>query len=199
MSVGLIKLEQQISRLKQQAVQFDAAKWFDKNRYMQAQPSLFDTRVFRTKSLKLSDYVDEISEAMTHLPPSEQRHAFAFAIERIGSQMEAVLKVLKSTPVWAKENKLNTPKKAKVYKKAVQKIMQSSHELYQELSQNHEFERRLQEMIDLRRLQMDKANGNEAAKLNAEILALHARLGRCRKAITATEQKIQEVEKSQNR
>ncbi|WP_017216241.1 primosomal replication protein [Pseudoalteromonas sp. NJ631] len=199
MSTGLIKLEQQVSRLKQQAAQFDSAKWFDKNRYMQAQPSLFDARVFRTKSLKLSDYVEEIAEALSHLPPSEQRHAFTFAIERIGSQMEAVLKVLKSTPVWAKENKLNTPKKAKVYKKAVQKIMQSSHELYQELSQNHEFERRLQEMIDLRRLQMDKADPTQAAKLNAEILALHARLGRCRKAISATEQKIQEVEKSQSR
>ncbi|AUJ70763.1 MULTISPECIES: primosomal replication protein [Pseudoalteromonas] len=199
MSTGLIKLEQQVSRLKQQAAQFDSAKWFDKNRYMQAQPSLFDARVFRTKSLKLSDYVEEIAEAMSHLPPSAQRHAFTFAIERIGSQMEAVLKVLKSTPVWAKENKLNTPKKAKVYKKAVQKIMQSSHELYQELSQNHEFERRLQEMIDLRRLQMDKADPTQAAKLNAEILALHARLGRCRKAISATEQKIQEVEKSQSR
>lgn len=199
MSTGLIKLEQQVSRLKQQAAQFDSAKWFDKNRYMQAQPSLFDARVFRTKSLKLSDYVEEIAEALSHLPPSEQRHAFTFAIERIGSQMEAVLKVLKSTPVWAKENKQNTPKKAKVYKKAVQKIMQSSHELYQELSQNHEFERRLQEMIDLRRLQMDKADPTQAAKLNTEILALHARLGRCRKAISATEQKIQEVEKSQSR
>ncbi len=199
MSVGLFKLQQQLDRLKQQAAEFDNAKWFDKNRYIQAQPSLFDTRVFRTKSLKLSDYVDEIAEGMSHLPPSEQRYAFAFAIERIGSQIQAILKVLKSTPVWAKENKNKAPKKAKVYKKAVQKIMQSSHELYQELSQNHEFERRLKEMIDIRQQQMDKASPQQASKLNGEILALHGRLGRCRKAISVTEQKIQEVEKNQNR
>ena len=77
--------------------------------------------------------------------------------------------------------------------------MQSSHELYQELSQNHEFERRLQEMIDIRKQQLSSASTAEANKINHEILALHARLGRCRKAITATEDKIQQVEKQQNR
>jgi primosomal replication protein N'' len=77
--------------------------------------------------------------------------------------------------------------------------MQSSHELYQELSQNHEFERRLQEMIDIRKQQLSSANSTQASKLNQEILVLHARLGRCRKAISATEDKIQQVEKQQNR
>lgn len=199
MSQAIVKLQQQIEQLAQHAHQFDKAKWFDKNRYIQAQPSLFAHSVFATKSLKLCDYVDEIKEAFARLPSPEKRHAYAFALEKLSTQIEAVIKVLKSTPVWAKENKFTKPKKAKVYKQAVKKIMQSSHELYQELSQNHEFERRLQEMIDMRKQQLASANSTQASKINQEILALHARLGRCRKAITATEDKIQQVEKQQNR
>ena len=199
MSQAIVKLQQQIEQLAQHAHQFDKAKWFDKNRYIQAQPSLFAHSVFATKSLKLCDYVDEIKEAFARLPSPDKRHAYAFALEKLSTQIEAVIKVLKSTPVWAKENKFTKPKKAKVYKQAVKKIMQSSHELYQELSQNHEFERRLQEMIDVRKQQLASASKAEASKINQEILALHARLGRCRKAITATEDKIQQVEKQQNR
>ena len=199
MSQAIVKLQQQIEQLAQHAHQFDKAKWFDKTRYIQAQPSLFAHSVFATKSLKLCDYVDEIKEAFARLPSPDKRHACAFALEKLSTQIEAVIKVLKSTPVWAKENKFTKPKKAKVYKQAVKKIMQSSHELYQELSQNHEFERRLQEMIDIRKQQLASASEAEASKINQEILALHARLGRCRKAITATEDKIQQVEKQQNR
>ncbi|CAM4309716.1 primosomal replication protein [Pseudoalteromonas byunsanensis] len=199
MSNALDKLHQQLARLGEQAQQFDNAKWFDKNRYIQAQPSLFDRTVFATKSLLLCDYVDEIKAEVKYLPPMEKRHAYSFAVQRIATQIEAIIKVLKSTPVWAKENKNNFSKKSKVYRKAVQKIMQSSHELYQELSQNYEFERRLQEMIEMRREKLDKANTDEAQKINQEILALHARLGRCRKAISETEVKIQQVEKQQNR
>lgn len=199
MSQAIVKLQQQIEQLAQHAHQFDKAKWFDKNRYIQAQPSLFAHSVFATKSLKLCDYVDEIKEAFARLPSPEKRHAYAFALEKLSTQIEAVIKVLKSTPVWAKEKKFTKPKKAKVYKQAVKKIMQSSHELYQELSQNHEFERRLQEMIDIRKQQLLSASTTEASKINQEILSLHARLGRCRKAITATEDKIHQVEKQQNR
>ena len=199
MSHALQKLHHQVTYLGEQAIQFDNAKLFEKNRYIQAQPSLFDRTVFATKSLQLNDYVLEIKSALDHLPSPDKRHAYAFALNKITAQVEAILKVLKSTSVWAKENKSHYPKKAKVYKAAVKKIMQSSHELYQELSQNHEFERRLMQMIEGRKEQLHKAASEQASILNQEILTLHARLGRCRKAISATEEKIQKAEKQQNR
>ena len=65
--------------------------------------------------------------------------------------------------------------------------------------QNHEFERRLVLMIEERKLKLDAASPAKATEINKEILALHARLGRCRKAISATEDKIQQVEKQQLR
>ncbi|MBH0015969.1 MULTISPECIES: primosomal replication protein [unclassified Pseudoalteromonas] len=198
---ALDKLRQQVATLKQQADQFDKAKLFSKNRYMQAQPSLFDRAVFSTKSMNLVDYVIEIEDEVSRLPPSEHRHAYTYALERIGAQVQAVFNVIKSTPIWVKENKSHYKPRPKqtVYKQAVQKIMQSSHELYDELKQNHEFERRLVLMIEERKMQMDKASPAKAQKLNLEILSTHARLGRCRKAISATEDKIQQVEKQQLR
>ncbi|TMO66556.1 primosomal replication protein [Pseudoalteromonas aurantia] len=199
MTTALSKLHHQVDYLAQQAEQFDNAKWFAKNRYIQAQPSLFDRTVFATKSLQLTDYVDEIKVTLTALPEPQKRHAYAFALEKIATQIEAVIKVLKSTSVWAKENKAHYPKKAKVYRSAVKKVIQSSQELYQELSQNHEFERRLIEMVELRKVQLNNANPTQAHALNQEILTLHARLGRCRKAISATEEKIQLAEKQQTR
>lgn len=195
------KLCEQIARLKHQATQFDQSNLFAKNRYMQAQPSLFDRGVFTTKSMKLADYVSEIEDELKSLPPAEHRHAYQYALERITQQVQAVFNVIKSTPVWAKENKYSFKPKTKpqVYKQAVQKMMQSSHELYDELKQNHEFERRLVLMIEERKLKLDAASVAKAAEINQEILALHARLGRCRKAISATEDKIQQVEKQQLR
>ncbi|AXV64910.1 primosomal protein [Pseudoalteromonas lipolytica] len=195
------KLCEQIARLKHQATQFDQSNLFAKNRYMQAQPSLFDRGVFTTKSMKLADYVSEIEDELKSLPPAEHRHAYQYALERITQQVQAVFNVIKSTPVWAKENKYSFRPKTKpqVYKQAVQKMMQSSHELYDELKQNHEFERRLVLMIEERKLKLDAASAAKAAEINQEILALHARLGRCRKAISATEDKIQQVEKQQLR
>ena len=53
---ALDKLRQQVATLKQQAEQFDKAKLFSKNRYMQAQPSLFDRAVFSTKSMNSVSY-----------------------------------------------------------------------------------------------------------------------------------------------
>ena len=199
--MALDKLRQQVATLKQQAEQFDKAKLFSKNRYMQAQPSLFDRAVFSTKSMNLVDYVIEIEDEVSRLPPSEHRHAYTYALERIGAQVQAVFNVIKSTPIWVKENKSHYKPSSKqtVYKQTVQKIMQSSHELYDELKQNHEFERRLVLMIEERKMQMDKASPAKAQKLNLEILSTHARLGRCRKAISATEDKIQQVEKQQLR
>ncbi|MBQ4831669.1 primosomal replication protein [Pseudoalteromonas sp. MMG010] len=195
------KLQQQIDILKQQALKFDGAKLLSKNRYMQAQPSLFDRCVFSTKSMNLADYVIEIEEELARLPDSSHRHAYAYALERISNQVHAVFNVIKSTPIWEKENKSQYKPRAKqkVFKQVVNKAMQSSHELYDELKQNHEFERRLILMIEERKLQIKTASSVQAQKINQEILTTHARLGRCRKAISATEDKIQQLEKQQLR
>lgn len=190
------RLLTQLTRLKHDCKQFDNAKLLQKNYFMKKQTSLFDIHLFASKSLLLTDYLNEIEGAVEQLPQHSQRHSYRFAVEKINDQIDAIIKMLQATPVWQKESHTRRKPKKAQYKQAVQTIVQSSQELYQELSQNHEFERRLAEMIQIRNMQLDTATPEQTNALNQEILALHARLGRCRKAITATEDKIQKLEKA---
>ena len=101
--------------------------------------------------------------------------------------MQAVFNVIKSTPIWEKENKSTykprskTNNKSAPYQQAVKQIMQPAHELYDELKQNHEFERRLVLMVEECKLRMQNVGPVKAKAINLEILALHGRLGRCRR------------------
>ncbi len=187
------RISQQIAQLKVDCAKFDDAKLLQKNSYMRTKTRLFDDHIFTSKSLLLSDYLEEVEENLSRLPEPEKRRSYQFAIEKIDQQLTAIIRMLKSTSVWQKES--NTLRTKPKYQRAVQQIMQSSQELYHELSQNHEFERRLLEMIEVRQSQIASAPHQQAAAINKEILALHARLGRCRKAISATEEKIQRLEK----
>lgn len=186
-------LLQQIERLKVSCQQFDEQKLFKSERFIRNQHGLFEHHLFRTKSIKLTDYLTEVVENIDSLPPTEHRHAHRFALETIAQQVEAIITALKATSVWQKEQQF---KPVARYKKVVKKIIQSSQDLYRELSQNHEFERRLLEMIELRQNEILNCSDARATELNKEILVLHGRLGRCRKAITAVEEKIQLAEKS---
>ena len=192
-SSQLNQLKLQIDKLRQSCQQFDKKELFKSERFVKKQHGLFEHHLFRTKSTKLVDYLNEVIENIEHIPGNERRHAQRFALESISQQIEAIITTLKATSVWQKEN---TFKPKQVYKKAVKKIIQSSQELYGELSQNQEFERRLQEMIEIRQNEKINANIDRATELNKEILVLHGRLGRCRKAITAVEEKIQQAEKA---
>jgi len=194
---ALERLGIQIEKIKRDAKSFDNAKWFDKNRYMRSKHRLFDPTLFNSRSMILLDYVDELSQTYINLPPTTHRRTYEYAIARLTAQLEAVIRVLKSTPVWQKDLDANKfVKKKTYYKKAVKKIMQSSHELHQELSKNKEFERRLLAMIEDKKALLHKARGDKASEINLDILATHGRLGRCRKAISATEDKIKVAEKT---
>ena len=193
----LERLNIQIEKIKYDAKRFDNAKWFDKNRYMRSKHRLFDPTLFNTRSMILLDYVDEVSESYANLPPIHHRRSYEYAIDRLTAQLEAVIRVLKSTPVRQKDLDANKIiKKKTYYKQAVQKIMQSSHELHQELAKNKEYERRLLAMIEDKKALLHKASGDKANEINLDILTTHGRLGRCRKAISATEEKIKIAEKT---
>lgn len=193
----LERLNIQIAKIKRDAKSFDNAKWFDKNSYMRSKHRLFDPTLFNTRSMILLDYVDELIETYKNLPPIAHRRSYEYAIERLTAQLEAMIRVLKSTPVWQKDLDVNKfVKKKTYYKKAVKKIMQSSHDLHQELAKNKEFERRLLVMIEDKKALLHRTRGDKASEINLEILSTHGRLGRCRKAISATEDKIKLSEKT---
>ena len=51
-------------------------------------------------------------------------------------------------------------------------------------------------MIEEKKALLHKACGDKANEINLDILTTHGRLGRCRKAISATEDKIKIAEKT---
>ena len=75
-------------------------------------------------------------------------------------------------------------------------VLLSSHQLYQQLNEHHEFERRLMDMITEREQERVRSKSAINDKLSLEVLALHQLLGRCRKAISSIERNIELAEKN---
>lgn len=186
-------LKQQVARLKQSCEAFDKQKLFKHQRFVKNQHGLFEHHLFNTRSTRLMDYLNEVISQIDTVPDNERRHAQRYVLEKISQQVDAIITALKATSVWQKEKQARPVQR---YKKAVKQVIQSSQELYAELSQNQEFERRLMEMIAIRQDEKINCDKTRADVLNKEILALHTRLGRCRRAITAVEEKIKLAEKS---
>ena len=192
------QLEQQLLTLASQASQIDqqAPAWQRRD--------WFDSDLFQCHSPQLLDYVQEAMQLLQRLQlplrssgelliiqqQNQQRMA-----EKLSAQMQALGRAFGSLEVRQREKgKWRKPKTTAVTPTAPQRQragqllaeLGGSHQaLYQKLSETHEFERRLLDLINAAaREQQDPARQ----------LALHARLGRCRKAISQLEAEIQWLE-----
>lgn len=192
------QLEQQLLTLASQASQIDqqAPAWQRRD--------WFDSDLFQCHSPQLLDYVQEAMQLLQRLQlplrssgelliiqqQNQQRMA-----EKLSAQMQALGRAFGSLEVRQREKgKWRKPKTTAVTPTAPQRQragqllaeLGGSHQaLYQKLSETHEFERRLLDLINAAaREQQDPARQ----------LALHARLGRCRKAIGQLEAEIQWLE-----
>jgi primosomal replication protein N'' len=96
----------------------------------------------------------------------------------------------------AKRAMINENNKNDKYNKMAKSVLLSSNQLYQQLTEHHEFERRLMAMITEREQQRLRSQSANASKLSQEVLALHQRLGRCRQAISSIERNIELAEKN---
>ncbi len=164
----------------------------------------FSTELFTTDSLELTEYIDETQQQLNQIKvlPGNQEDKKAWLAEQVAEKVSALVNLFRSVDI--KLNSLKfTPRKKKpvdnVYKQAAQKIMASGQELYSELSQHHEFERRLNDMIVQRQIQLDNASDEQQLQLRKEVMALHQRLSRCRKAISGIEEKIDWYERKESR
>lgn len=165
----------------------------------------FDDHLFSTNSRRLAEYVQETQEVLKRLLEQESsaRHQRAFLAQKLDDQLQALLKIVAHFDVVESQIKeLSRPKKAQDYQKKYQqmarRVMQSSHELHENLAKNHEFERRLNDMVFTRVQELSNATPEQQAQLNAEITALQGRLSRCRKAIKQVEEQIDWLAKRGN-
>ena len=172
----LATLSHQLQQLWQQAEQIDLQQVAGRPQ------NWFDSALFSCRSTELSDYVAEAQRNLTHLQNSAlSLTAKQRLVQRLSEQTAALTRAFRNV-----DTRKKPAGKAKV-KALVQRVSASSQQLYQQLSEVQQFERRLLDMIAL-------ASRDNSADAIQRTLALHARLGRCRKALSDIELQIQQLE-----
>lgn len=158
---------------------------------------VFSLDLFNTSSDLFIDYVTEIkqkTEQLKRLLKSKNEVLSKYQIEQLEKQISSLHNAFLSNSNIHNEaqNRLNAMSRRN--KKAVQAIIKPSKTLYQDLSEHHEFERRLLQMLQDKELERKKANNSLLSKLSQEVLAIHQRIGRCRQAIAKIESEIIKLE-----
>jgi len=188
----------------------DVANEYIKSHRLIENNNLFSTGLFVCQSDRFLPYIEEVQSRLTKLSrllSTGKTDLSILLLQQIEQQIKAISTALNANITMHKAAKLsfNTFKKVKIKKakakqlqsnkKFAQNIMLSSNQLYQKLSEHHEFERRLMDMVAERELQRMKSSAKNSQKISAEVLALHQRLGRCRRAISTIERDIEQIEK----
>lgn len=201
-------LEQQLLVLAGKASQIDqqAPAWQKRD--------WFDSALFQCHSPMLLDYVQEamallqrLGQTPTHANEPALAAVFAQSrqalAEKLSAQLSALTQAFQSLEIRTNDKHQQSYRQYKKAQTAEQtpqrqvagrllaQLGGTSQAMYQKLSEYHVFARRLEQMVH------DSAQRNEPP---ATQLAIHARLGRCRKAISALEAEIQwyEQRKSSN-
>ncbi len=172
--------------------------------------NLFSSTLFVSQSDQFGPYIKEVERRISELCRLTAANKVEFSkvlLEQIEQQIAAISNALQSNSVMHQAAKLSfdannkvrikkaKAKQASKYGELTKNIMLNSHQLYQKLTEHHEFERRLMDMISERETARANCKRNESEKLSAEVLALHQRLGRCRRAISTIESEIEMAEK----
>jgi len=196
------KIEFVLKNLLMQAKVIDKQNQNVKSHYMLKEKDLFSNLLFTTQSDKFTPYVNETIKqykTLKKLINADKNEIAKNVLEDIERKITAINNGLKSNDAMHNEadirmNMLKSIKQRK-YKNAVKNVVQPTQELYQNLSEHHEFERRLMQMINERETQRAQSTIKQAEKISHEILALHQRIGRCRQAISKIERQIEFAEK----
>lgn len=188
------RLKPIIDDLKAKAIRLDKINDNTAAHKYVSERRLFSADLFSTYSDKYLPYVLETESKLNAVAVMIEHGSKGLAndiLETIEQQINALSTALGANSEIHHEARIKVDARRQHFaKKAAKKVMVSSHQLYQTLAEYHEFERRLKAMIDERMLA-----SNDNNKLSEEILALHQRLGRCRKAISQVERQIELIEK----
>jgi primosomal replication protein N'' len=211
------RLSTLLSSLHDQSCQLDAINTQDKSHRLIENNNLFSIHLFSAQSDQLSDYSSEIKKKLIDFSKLYAKNddcavkigLAKASLAHIEQQLSALITAIKSNSVIHKAAKINNDatnnvrkkyfnninRQNSTHKKLAKTILHSSHQLHKKLTEHHEFERRLIKMISDRekKLQINSSS----ALLNNEMLALHQRLGRCRKAIYAIEVDIAKTNKQE--
>lgn len=199
MQLSLDRITAVLDNLAEQAKTIDLENEQTKSHYLLKDKDIFSEALFATNSDKIYDYVNEIQVKTIELSRLLRNGKIELSqsrLQNIEQQITAIMNAIRSNKSIHQEAQYRlTAINARRYKKAAKELFKSSQALYQQLSEHHEFERRLLAMLSERELLRVNATSSKANKISSEVLALHQRLGRCRQAISKIERQIEVSEK----
>jgi len=215
--IAIQRLTTLIEHLSIESRQIDQLNAKHKSHWLIENNNLFSQLLFSTESDLFSPYVDEVKKRIDefnrlyqHSDSNNSKAEFAkTSLALIEQQISALMNAIQANQSMHQAAQVSFDAKKKVrakrataarkteqYGQLAKSVLLSSHQLYKELSEHHEFERRLVAMIDEREKLRQQSSATNTNKLSQEVLALHQRLGRCRKAISSIERNIEQAEKN---
>ncbi|MDO6445716.1 primosomal replication protein PriC [Colwellia sp. 1_MG-2023] len=196
---SLTKIQEILANLHAQAVNIDMANSKSKSFSLRKDSPIFSETLFSTNSDKLSHYVDEVINKSKELFALIKANKVQFSYARLAlieQQISAIKNAIDANDAQNNASKQHLKMlKDKKYRQAAQSLILPSQTLYQKLSETHEFERRLLDMLEQKQIQFSQANQKAKDKISDELLIIHQRLGRCRQAISKLERQIEVSEK----
>ncbi len=199
-----------LQTLYAKAKQIDAKNTQIKAHRLLENNNLFSPTLFVSQSDQFVPYIKETQRRLSEfsrLVKANKIDLSKVLLQQIEQQISALSNALRSNAIMHQAAKLSFDANSKVrikkakakqtskYNQFTKNMMMSSHQLYEKLTEHHEFERRLMDMVAEREVMRMRCKSHESTKLSTEVLALHQRLGRCRKAISAIEHDIELAEK----
>lgn len=199
-----------LKHLAIEAKQIDTKNTQNKSHRLIENNNLFSPTLFFSQSDRYLPYVEEIERRLaefTRLVATNKIELSTALLTHLEQQISAISNALQANSTIHQAAKISFDankkiriKKAKAkqvntYRELAKKLVLSSHQLYQKLTEHHEFERRLMDMLSEKEQQRLESKQHESEKLSVQVLTLHQRLGRCRKAISAIEREIDLAEK----
>lgn len=196
---SLIKIDGIVDDLGETAKLLDNSNSKLKAHNLLKDTPLFSIDLFSTSSDLFSDYVAEIKTNLVQLRrliASKNNLLAEYQIEKLEKKIASLHNAFNSNQSIHNEaqNRLNAHK-ARRLKKSAKAIIEPSKNLYQTLTEHHEFERRLSQMLSDKEMERNIAPARQLITLSQEVLVLHQRLGRCRQAISKIENDIVNLEK----
>jgi primosomal replication protein N'' len=197
-------------RLAVQAKQIDTNNTQNKSHRLIENNNLFSPALFFSQSDRYLPYVQEVERRLaefTRLVVANKIELSRALLAHLEQQISAISIALQANSTIHQAAKLSfdankkvrikkaKAKQANKYRDLAKQLVLSSHQLYQKLTEHHEFERRLMDMLIEKERQRLECKKHESEKLSIEVLTLHQRLGRCRKAISIIERDIELAEK----
>ena len=169
------QLNQSLSQLRQQitVLNIKPEQWFKRS-------DLFHSNAFSTKSDDINDYLKELETNISRLTHTRSVELGEFLAEQIQTQFACLKNLLNANNLNSKAKAYDNAhaKRLRQVQKLTKEINKDSQQLYSELSELKEFERRLEEMVTDKQTQLNSYSGAKfKQEYQQQVLLTQQRLG----------------------